>query len=219
MVMKDGGGKQKHPQGKPARELTAEQKRKVEDTIRKGLTGADTYSEIHKAVNEALGFGLAPPAFKKILEEVREGFLIGAGICRESLQLLAESAIRETLTDKEASHEKKMAAIDRGHRLFDLRRRPEEDREAISKVVEMEMTRIRGLSDEGLASYAELLKDARLDDEFASAIEAYKRGRIFAIEQGEVIEKATHTYNITHKPRVRKVQKRKPKPPQDGQGT
>ena len=217
--MKDGGGKQKQPQGKPARELTAEQKRIVEETIRKGLTGADTFGEIHRSVNEALGLVLAGPAFKKMLDDVREGFLIASGLCRESLQLLSETRIRKVLVDDTAAHETAMKAIDRAHRLFDLKRRPEEDRDAIAKVVEMEMTRIRGLSDEALASYAEQLKDPRLDDDFANTIEAYKRGRIFALEQGEIIDKATHTYNITHKPRVRKVQKRKPKPPQDGHGT
>lgn len=207
----------KKKQIQPVKELTTEQKRKIEDTIRKGLTGADTVGEIHASVNRVLGVELSRTAFKKFMDEVREGFLIASGMCRESLQLLSEAALRETLKDKSADHDKKMRAIDRAHRLFDLKRRPDEDREAIAKVVEMEMTRIRGLSDDALMSYAEQLKDPRLDDDFANTIDAYKRGRIFALEQGEVIERATHTHNITQKARVRKPQKKKPKAEQEAQ--
>lgn len=204
--------KKQKPQGKTVRELTAEQKRTVEEVMREGLTGADTFGEIHRAVNEKLGFLLSKPSFKKMMDDVREGFLIASGVCRESLQILSEARIRKVLVDEKAAHETAMKAIDRAHRLFDLKRRPEEDREAIAKVVEMEMTRIRGLSDDALTSYAETLKDPRLDEDFNNLIEAYKRGRIFAFEQQDVIDKATHTHNVTHKTRVRKPQKKKPQP-------
>lgn len=202
----------KKRQGKSVKELTAAERRKVEETIQAGLRGADTVSKIYEAVNREIGTVMAKGAFTKILSEVREGFLIASGMCRESLQVLAEESLRSAMTDKRAGHDLKLKAIDRAHRLFDLRRRPEEDREALARVTEREMTRVRSLSDEALLAYVERLKDPRMDDDFANEIEAYKNGRMYAPEHGRVVDKPEAARNVSLKKRRRKPPARNPKP-------
>jgi hypothetical protein len=206
----------KQPQGKPGRELTAADKKKIDETIRNGLREEWLpIQEIHRRVNDSVGFVVAKQAFKKHLDDIRADFQANSGFVRESLMDIVDTKLKKILTNPKSSGELLLKTIKEADRLFDLKRKPEEDAVAIAKVVEQEMTRIRGLSDDALMSYAEQLKNPLLDDEFNNLVEAQKRGMLYAIENGEVRDSKKLAQNLTHKTRTRKPPKRKEQPPQE----
>lgn len=209
-----GGEKPRKPQeGKPGKDLTAADKKKIDETIRNGLREELLpVQDIHKRVNDAVGFVVSKQAFKKHLDDIRADFQANSGFVRESLMDIVDNKLKKILTNPRSSGELLLKTIKEADRLFDLKRKPEEDAVAIAKVVEQEMTRIRSLSDDGLMSYAEQLKNPLLDDEFNNLVEAQKRGMLYAIENGDIRDTKTLAQNVSHKARVRKPPKRKQKP-------
>lgn len=203
----------KQPEGKPGKDLTAADKKKIDETIRNGLREELlSIQEIHRRVNDAVGFVVGKQAFKKHLDDVRADFQANSGFVRESLMDIVDTKLKKILTNPKSSGELLLKTIKEADRLFDLKRKPEEDAVAISKVVEQEMTRIRSLSDDALMSYAEQLKNPLLDDEFNNLVEAQKRGMLYAIENGEIRDSKQLAQNVSHKTRVRKPPKKKEQP-------
>lgn len=200
----------KQPEGKPGKDLTAADKKKIDETIRNGLREELlSIQEIHRRVNDAVGFVVGKQAFKRHLDDVRADFQANSGFVRESLMDIVDTKLKKILTNPKSSGELLLKTIKEADRLFDLKRKPEEDAVAISKVVEQEMTRIRSLSDDALMSYAEQLKNPLLDDEFNNLVEAQKRGMLYAIENGEIRDSKKLAQNVSHKTRVRKPPKKK----------
>ncbi len=214
--MDDGKEKKKKPEGKPAKEITAADKKKIDETIRNGLREELLQiQEIHKRVNDSVGYVVSKQAFKKHLDDIRADFQANSGFVRESLMDIVDTKLKKILTNPKSSGELLLKTIKEADRLFDLKRKPEEDAVAISKVVEQEMNRIRSLSDDGLMSYAEQLKNPLLDDEFNNLVEAQKRGMLYAIENGDIRDSKPLSHNVAHKTRVRKPQKKRQQPPGD----
>jgi len=135
---------------------------------------------------------------------IRQDFQASSGFYRESIIDVVDKKLRKIILDGKSSGELVLKAVDKFDRLFDLKRKPEEDAVAICEIVEHEMNRIRGLSDQELENYAELLKSPKLDEEFHNMIEAKKRGQLYAIERGEVVTGRGHTFAITAKPKNRR---------------
>lgn len=203
----------KQPEGKPGKELTAADKKKIDETIRNGLREELLpVQDIHKRVNDAVGFVVAKQAFKKHLDDIRADFQANSGFVRESLMDIVDTKLKKILTNPKSSGELLLKTIKEADRLFDLKRKPEEDAVAIAKVVEQEMNRIRSLSDDGLMSYAEQLKNPLLDDEFNNLVEAQKRGMLYAIENGDIRDSKQLSHNVSRKTRNRKPPQRKPQP-------
>jgi hypothetical protein len=194
--------------------LTIQQRRKAEDAIRHGLHQMQNASEIHKAVSDAAGVPVSKAIFKHMLEVIRQDFQASSGFYRESLMDAVDRGLRKIILNDKSPGELFLKAVDKADRFFDLKRKPEEDAVAICEIVDQEMQRIRGLSDQELENYQELLKNPKLDEEFHNMIEAKKRGQLYAPERGEVVEGRGHTFNITEKPKNRKqnVKKRVKKP-------
>jgi len=125
---------------------------------------------------------------------------------------IVDTKLKKILTNPKSSGELLLKTIKEADRLFDLKRKPEEDAVAIAKVVEQEMNRIRSLSDDGLMSYAEQLKNPLLDDEFNNLVEAQKRGMLYAIENGDIRDSKQLAHNVSRKTRNRKPPQRKQPP-------
>jgi len=202
--MANVAAKDKQPSEKDSNGLTIQQRRKAEDAIRHGLQEMQTSSEIHKATNEAVGITLSKTIFKRMMDVIRQDFQASSGFYRESIIDVVDKKLRKIILDGKSSGELVLKAVDKFDRLFDLKRKPEEDAVAICEIVEHEMNRIRGLSDQELENYAELLKSPKLDEEFHNMIEAKKRGQLYAIERGEIVTGRGHTFAITAKPKNRR---------------
>lgn len=133
------------------------------------------------------------------LAKVRELFEQQSGFSRVSLESIVQTRIRDVLINKNAGAELHLKAVAMADRIFNLQRKPDEDREIVEQVVRAEQERLRTLSDDQLRQYADLLQSPDMDREFATMVEYRRRGVHYLPELRKVQEPGTVRRNVQAK--------------------
>ena len=102
---------------------------------------------------------------------------------KNDMQSLVETNLVSIVASKTSSDR---ARIDAGRELtamFDLKRTVSQDDEAKRRVIQIEIARVRTMSDKDLGAYIQLLEGGTLDAEFERMMDAEKREMIYLAER------------------------------------